>query len=152
MKDRRVDGPVPDWRTLLVIVLMLGSATAVGAVAGYRMYVQEVVLDDTEPVSVNVTVTLPDNSTFNGTFELVGRERNAFDALRALGTAENLSVEHREFSGDVYVYAIDGHAAEGSCGWLYAIDGTGPQYQPDVASNHVVLDEGQSVHWYWGCV
>ena len=142
---------MPDWRAAALIVLIVGSASTVAGLAGYRLYLQEEVLPGSEPVSVAVGVRWPDGSSASDNVSLTGLDRNAFAAVVLLGEASGFTVEYRWYGSDVYVFAIGGVPAEGRCGWTYAIDGEGVNAQPDRAANHYILDADQSVVWAWDC-
>lgn len=143
---------MPDARAVTVVLLIVLSASAVGALAGYRMIIHQEWHDEAEPVTANVTVTYPDGGGFNGTVTVQGGRANALGALEALADDLGVEVGVRGTSFGAYVHTIGPHRAEGSCGWLYSVGGQGEKWQPDHAADAALLEEGDDVFWYWGCV
>lgn len=139
-------------RGALLVLLILITSGAVGALAGYRMHVTSEFHENAEPLDVNLTVLFPDgvNHTVNVTVQ--GSGSTALGALRS-GVEDVYRLHVREFEGlGYYVYAIGDHEADGRCGWLYGINGTEPINQGETAANEAWLEDGDHIYWFWGCV
>ncbi|MBW3583760.1 MAG: DUF4430 domain-containing protein [Euryarchaeota archaeon] len=141
-----------DLRSVTIVVLIVLLGTSVGALAGYRLYVQQVVLPDTEPILVDVTIEWPDGGNVSTEVPLVGMDQNAYGALRYAVASLNITMRVQHYRDDAYVWSIGGHDAEGDCGWVYSVNGAGVAFQPTNAANKEFLENGDRVYWSWGCV
>lgn len=143
-----------DRRGVALVLLILLSASAVGALAGYRMHLQDDWHATAEPVDALVFIAFPDDTWSNATVTVQGGHANALGALEAAAAEAGLSVGVRSYSFGAFVYEIGDFRAEpyASCGWLYSIGGEGEAYQPDQSAERQHLSDGDEVYWYWGCI
>lgn len=141
-----------DLRGVALVLLILLSASAVGALAGFRMHLQQEWHENADPVLVNVTIDFPDGASLNGTVTVQGATANALGALEAAAAQHGIDVGVRSTSLGVYVHTIGSFRAEDSCGWFYSLGAKGTAWQPDQAADREQVGDGDAVFWYWGCL
>lgn len=97
--------------------------------------------DDATEITVTVEVTGSfEDTTVDSTGEYtIAKDASALDALQA--TDLQVTVEDSQYGA--YVTSIDGLTAEGSNGWLYAVNGE----SPTVSAGDCQLSDGDTVTW-----
>lgn len=70
---------------------------------------------------------------------------NALEALQDASLAGEFFVNVRQTSFGPYVDQIGRHAAAGTSGWVYKVNGA----SPPVGADQYALEDGDTVLWYW---
>lgn len=139
---------------LLVLVIVL-SGLAVGALAGYRMHLTADMEAGAGDVNATVLIVWPDaqQEPFEANLTVDGKNATALGFLEKAAEVGNFTFTVDEGSIGTYVTAIDGHHAKDNCGWLFAVghDDNEPQ-DGDRAADLMRVFDGGSVHWRWDCI
>lgn len=141
-------------KSVILVLAILLSGLAVGALAGYRMHLTA----DMEHANQDVNATLvivwpdPDQEPFEANLTVDGRNATALGFLKEAAEVGNFSIELDRASLGTYVRAIDGYRAQDNCGWEYAVghDDNEPE-KPDRAADLIRVFAGGTVVWEWGC-
>ena len=139
-------------RGVLLVSIILLVGIAVGALAGYRMHLQEAWNASAEPVLVRVTIDGAEGTHREANVTVQGSTANALGALEAAADVLDVVVGVRETGFGSYVHTIGAERASGTCGWLYGIGGVGHEFQPANAADLEPVDAGDWIAWYWGCI
>lgn len=99
--------------------------------------------------TVQLQVVGPNGSTLHdASVAISAGETTALGALRSAADAGHFELETYEYPGlGTMVVSIFGHHNEGSCGWVYSVDGT----DGDRAASDAQVRTGQTVRWGWSC-
>lgn len=83
-----------------------------------------------------------------GSVHLPADGNDVLTALRTLAQSRGFTVDTDEFPGlGSMVVEIAGIRNQGSCGWVYEVNGAGG----DKAADFWRLSDGDSVRWFWTC-
>lgn len=146
-----------DKRGALIVVLILLVGGSTGALAAYRMHIQQDWAENGPPIDVNVTIDWPDGVTSAWNVTLQGGNTTALGALEAAARAGNHSVRTSFFDdfGGSYVYSIDEYAADpgsDTCGWMFGVNGRDAAHRAHSAADTIWVSDGDWVAWYWACI
>jgi hypothetical protein len=134
-------------RLFAVVALALAIAALVPAAAmALSVHVRvegpsATVFGAKEPLLTPFTGSLP----VEGGDPVMLSQPTPLGALQSASAAGGFSYRLTAASFGPYVSAIAGHAAAGSSGWVYKVNGVVPPVGADVS----VLKQGDRVLWYW---
>jgi len=146
---------VAKTKSVLLVLVILLSGLAVGALAGYRMHLTADMENANQDVNATVMIFWPDpdQQPFEANLTVDGRNATALGFLKKAAEVGNFSIDLDRASMGTYVLAIDGHRSQDNCGWLYAVGHEDNEPEDgDRAADILRVFDGGSVHWRWDCI
>jgi archaellum component FlaG (FlaF/FlaG flagellin family) len=145
---------VANTKSVLLVLIILISGIAVGALAGYRMHLTSDLETARGPVTANFTIEWPDGSEpFNTNITVDAGNATALRITQKATEAANITLRLQPGAMGVYVFQLGEFPAEGRCGWIYFVGHEDNEpVEGDRASDLSRVFDNGTLIWRWGCV